>query len=144
MNEVLLRRILDRRFYVVVPQDSVGGRRGPTAHAGLDALEQRVRWVEGSLRRLKTDYVDILLAHDIEFATDFEAIFSETADCLHKLKRQGKCRFIGMSCHPLGLLRRAIPGPDGKISENRCNCEPAELPLRRMGGRIAAVGMTYS
>ncbi len=63
---------------------------------------------EASLRRLKTDYVDILLAHDIEFADDFEAVFTETADCLHKLKRQGKCRFIGMSCHPLGLLRRAI------------------------------------
>ncbi len=63
---------------------------------------------EGSLRRLKTDAVDILLAHDIEFANDFEAVFTDTADCLHKLKRQGKCRFIGMSCLPLGLLQRAI------------------------------------
>jgi L-galactose dehydrogenase len=69
---------------------------------------------EASLRRLKTDYVDILLAHDIEFADDFEAVFTDTADCLHKLKRQGKCRFIGMSCHPLGLLRRAI---------ERCNLD---------------------
>src|SRR5262249_3566012 len=31
---------------------------------------------EGSLRRLRTDYVDVLLAHDIEFAADFEAIFT--------------------------------------------------------------------
>ena len=47
------RRILDRRFYVVVPQDgSPEGGRGSAAHPGLDALEQRVRWVEGSLRRL--------------------------------------------------------------------------------------------
>jgi L-galactose dehydrogenase len=66
------------------------------------------RCFEASLRRLQTDYVDVLLAHDIEFANDFEAVFTDTADCLHKLKRQGKCRFIGMSCHPLGLLRRAI------------------------------------
>ncbi|MCE9533043.1 MAG: aldo/keto reductase [Planctomycetes bacterium] len=66
------------------------------------------RSVEESLRRLRTDAVDILLAHDIEFATDFEAVFTDTADCLHKLKRQGKCRFIGMSGLPLGLLRRAI------------------------------------
>jgi L-galactose dehydrogenase len=63
---------------------------------------------EGSLHRLKSDAVDILLAHDIEFANDFEAVFSDTADCLHKLKRQGKCRFIGMSGLPLGLLQRAI------------------------------------
>jgi L-galactose dehydrogenase len=64
--------------------------------------------VEASLSRLRTDYVDILIAHDIEFAQDFELVFNETSDTLHKLKRQGKCRFIGMSCYPLGLLARAI------------------------------------
>lgn len=72
------------------------------------------RCFEASLSRLKTDHVDILLAHDIEFTTDFEAVFTDTADCLHKLKRQGKCRFIGMSCHPLGLLRKVI---------ERCNVD---------------------
>ena len=47
------RRILDRRFFVVVPQEpEAAGRRGATARASFDALEQRVRWVEGSLRRL--------------------------------------------------------------------------------------------
>ena len=70
--------------------------------------------VEGSLRRLKTEAVDILLAHDIEFAHDFDAVFSDTADCLHKLKRQGKCRFIGMSGFPLGILQQAI---------ERCNLD---------------------
>lgn len=64
--------------------------------------------LEGSLRRLRTDAVDILIAHDIEFANDFQAVFTDIADVLHKLKRKGKCRFIGMSGYPLGLLRRAI------------------------------------
>lgn len=64
--------------------------------------------LDGSLKRLRTDAVDILIAHDIEFATDFEAVFTETADVLHKLKRKGKCRFIGMSGYPLSLLCRAI------------------------------------
>lgn len=64
--------------------------------------------LEGSLRRLRTDHVDILLAHDIEFSNNYEGIFSETADILHRLKQEGKCRFIGMSCYPLGLLRQAI------------------------------------
>jgi L-galactose dehydrogenase len=64
--------------------------------------------LEGSLKRLRTDHVDILIAHDIEFAADFEAVFDETASVLHKLKRQGKCRFIGMSGYPLSLLARAI------------------------------------
>ena len=63
---------------------------------------------EGSLRRLRTEHVEVLLAHDIEFATDYEAVFTETAEVLHQLKREGKARFIGMSCYPLGLLRKAI------------------------------------
>ena len=53
--------------------------------------------LEGSLRRLRTDHVEILLAHDIEFATDYEAVLSETAAVLHQFKKEGKARFIGMS-----------------------------------------------
>jgi len=63
---------------------------------------------EGSLKRLRTDHVEILLAHDIEFADDYELVFTETARVLHELKKEGKCRFIGMSALPLGLLRQAI------------------------------------
>ena len=37
------------------------------------------RCFEASLQRLGTDHVDILLAHDIEFADDFEFVFQETA-----------------------------------------------------------------
>ena len=64
--------------------------------------------LEGSLQRLQTDHVEILLAHDIEFADDYERIFDETASVLYALKQEGKCRFIGMSGYPLGLLRQAI------------------------------------
>jgi len=70
--------------------------------------------VEASLKRLQTDYVDILLAHDIEFADDYEAVFTETAEVLHQLKKEGKARFIGMSCYPLPLLKQAI---------ERCNLD---------------------
>jgi L-galactose dehydrogenase len=64
--------------------------------------------LEASLKRLQVDSVDILLAHDIEFAADPERVFTETAEILHRLKAEGKCRFVGMSCYPLGLLRQAI------------------------------------
>lgn len=63
---------------------------------------------EASLRRLRTDYVDILLAHDIEFADNYDYVFTETANVLHQLKKEGKARFVGMSGYPLGLLRQAI------------------------------------
>ncbi len=66
------------------------------------------RCVEQSLRRLRVEAVDILLAHDIEFADDYERIFTETYDTLRQLQQEGKTRWIGMSAYPLGLLRRAI------------------------------------
>lgn len=72
------------------------------------------RCVEESLKRLRTDHVDILLAHDIEFATDYEAVFTDTAAVLHQLKKEGKTRFVGMSCYPLGLLKQTI---------ERCNLD---------------------
>jgi len=75
------------------------------------AMEQSV---DASLNRLRTDHLDVLIAHDIEFVTEFEPIFTETAAVLHKLKAAGKCRFIGMSGHPLGILRTAI---------ERCNLD---------------------
>ena len=46
------------------------------------------RSVEESLKRLRTDHVEILLAHDIEFATDYESVFTETANVLDQLKRE--------------------------------------------------------
>jgi hypothetical protein len=47
------RRILDRRFYVVVPWDPVAvGRRRPSVGEGIEVLEQRVNWIAESLRRL--------------------------------------------------------------------------------------------
>jgi L-galactose dehydrogenase len=81
------------------------------------------RCFEASLERLGTDYVDVLLAHDIEFADDYEYVFNETAGVLHELKKEGKARFIGMSCYPLGLLKRAIErcNLDAVISYAHCN-----------------------
>jgi L-galactose dehydrogenase len=67
-----------------------------------------VRSMDESLRRLQTDHIDIFQAHDIEFADDLERIFTETAEALARLKKQGKCRYIGMTGLPLSVLKRAI------------------------------------
>ena len=66
------------------------------------------RCFEASLKRLGTDHVDILLAHDIEFADDYEYVFHETANVLPQWKKEGKARLIGLSCYPLPLLKQAI------------------------------------
>jgi L-galactose dehydrogenase len=77
--------------------------------------------LDGSLKRLRTDHVDILLAHDIEFADDPERVFTETASVLHDLKREGKCRFVGMSGYPLGLLRRVVERCDLDVVMSYCH-----------------------
>lgn len=53
--------------------------------------------VEGSLRRLDTDYLDVLLIHGAENPAhlDDERVLS----AFEKLKKQGKYRFRGLSCH---------------------------------------------
>lgn len=72
----------------------------------FDYSERRViSSLEESLRRLKTDHVDLLQAHDIEFA-DAGQIVNETIPAMRKLKEQGKVRAIGITGYPLNFLRR--------------------------------------
>ncbi len=53
--------------------------------------------LEGSLKRLRTDYVDILQIHDVS-TTDI-AGNSAIIDGMRRLKEQGKARFIGITTH---------------------------------------------
>ncbi len=53
--------------------------------------------VDGSLRRLQTDYLDVLLIHG---ASDPDHLTDErTLGAFDILKKQGKYRFRGLSCH---------------------------------------------
>jgi L-galactose dehydrogenase len=105
-SESVLGEILTLGLRDTIILCSKAGRNGHTDFDFTPAAMERS--VEASLKRLRTDYLDILIAHDIEFADDFEAVFNDAAEVLHKLKAAGKCRFIGMSGLPLGILRTAI------------------------------------
>jgi L-galactose dehydrogenase len=59
--------------------------------------------VEESLQRLRTDHLDILTAHDIEFG-DREQIVNETIPAMRRLQEHGKVRFVGISALPLKVL----------------------------------------
>ncbi len=72
------------------------------------SFDGMVRSCETSLKLLQTDHVDILQAHDIEFEPNLDWVFDETFRALDHLKKQGKCRFIGMTGFPLGALEKAI------------------------------------
>ena len=61
--------------------------------------------IDESLRRLQTNYVDLLQVHDLEFG-DAQQIIEETIPALRRLQQQGKARYIGITGYPPKLLRR--------------------------------------
>jgi L-galactose dehydrogenase len=80
--------------------------------AALDASLAR------SLRRLRTDYVDIFLLHDVEFAGDaFEEVIMETAlpHIARCFREQGTALAVGLSCLPLATVRRALAHPNAAL-----------------------------
>jgi len=60
--------------------------------------------VEQSLRRLRTDYIDLYQAHGVDTLTPLE----ETFNAFERLVRSGKVRAVGASNHDLDQLQIAI------------------------------------
>lgn len=59
--------------------------------------------IDESLRRLRTDHVDLLQAHDIEFG-DRRQILEETIPAMRRIQASGKAQFIGVTGLPLKML----------------------------------------
>lgn len=59
--------------------------------------------VDVSLHRLGTDYLDILLCHDIEFV-GLQQIVDETIPALRRIQEAGKVRLIGFSGYPMKIF----------------------------------------
>ncbi|SEI82065.1 Predicted oxidoreductase [Cyclobacterium xiamenense] len=71
-------------------QSKSTARDGKTAQAHL----------EGSLRRLKTDYLDLWLIHAVTSPSDVDGRISNgVLDVVQKAKESGKVRYIGFSGH---------------------------------------------
>ncbi len=93
---------------------------------GLDAFDfsaaRVTASIDESLRRLRTDYIDLFQAHDVEFG-DVEQIIHETVPAMRKMQEQGKARYIGITGYPLKTLVRiaeAVP-VDTILSYSRYN-----------------------
>jgi L-galactose dehydrogenase len=56
-----------------------------------------------SLKRLQTDYVDLMQLHDIEFGSK-EQVLNEAIPALQKIKTSGKARFVGITGLPVRYL----------------------------------------
>lgn len=101
--EELLGRHLGQRREAVVLITKVGCY----SEHDFDFSERRIRReLEASLRRLRTDRIDVLLGHDIEHGTP-EQVIAETLPCLERLREEGKVLAVGVSGLPLRVLERA-------------------------------------
>jgi aryl-alcohol dehydrogenase-like predicted oxidoreductase len=105
-EELVGRAIADRRDQVVLATKFglISHRHGDAQQ--LDSTPENIRVaIEGSLRRLGTDHVDLYYQHRVDPATPIE----DTVGALGELVREGKVRHIGLSEAAPGTIRRAHP-----------------------------------
>jgi len=106
-EEILGRWLAGRRDRFVVAT-KVHGRTGPSAwDAGL-SRRHVLDAVEGSLRRLRTDFVDLYQLHRPDPRTPIE----ETLAALDVLVTAGKVRYVGVSNFLAYQLARALGRSD--------------------------------
>jgi len=64
--------------------------------------------IEQSLRRLKTDYIDLLQIHYVNYVQEYQQITREDGalEAVKQAQKEGKVRFIGITGHRPELLAR--------------------------------------
>jgi aryl-alcohol dehydrogenase-like predicted oxidoreductase len=135
-NEELLGRALKGRRDQVVIATKFGFRIEGGRITGLDSRPEHVREaVEGSLRRLGTDHIDLLYQHRVDRQVPIEDVVGAMAE----LVRQGKVRYLGLSEAGEQTIRRAhavhpISALQSEYSLWERNLEPRIIPaLRELG-----------
>ncbi len=91
------KAVLATKFHFPMPGDEDPNRRGNSRRHIMQA-------VEGSLRRLQTDWIDLYQVHRPDFDTPLE----ETLRALDDLVTQGKVRYTGCSTFPAWHVMEAL------------------------------------
>jgi L-galactose dehydrogenase len=95
-------------------------RFGPEI-ADFDFSAERVfSSIEESLARLGVDHFDFIQVHDLEFG-NIDQIVTETIPALREVQRQGKARFIGITCLPIRLLKEVMDQIDVDQIQSYCH-----------------------
>ncbi len=132
-NEELLGRALAGKRDRVVIATKFGFRLENGKISGVDSRPEHVREaVEGSLRRLATDRIDLLYQHRV----DRDVPIEDTVGAMADLVREGKVRYIGLSEAGEQTIRRAhalhpVSALQSEYSLWERNLEPRIIPLLR-------------
>lgn len=133
VNEELLARALEGRRERVVIATKFGFRIDGGDRFGVDSRPEHVKEVaEASLRRLRTDRIDLFYQHRVDPAVPIEEVVGAMAD----LVREGKVRFLGLSEAGESTIRRAhathpISALQSEYSLWERNLESRIIPLLR-------------
>ncbi|MYM32928.1 aldo/keto reductase [Duganella sp. FT50W] len=133
-NEELLGRAFKGRRDEVVLATKFGFHIGVANAVTSDPAHIRVA-VEGSLRRLGTDYIDLLYQHRIDPAVPIE----DVVGVMGELVKEGKVRYLGLSEAGVNNIRRAhavhpISALQSEYSLWERNLEAGIIPvLRELG-----------
>jgi aryl-alcohol dehydrogenase (NADP+) len=113
-EEMIGKAVKGRRDSAVIAS-KVGSPAGRGLTTDIDPNDQGlsrkhiIQQVEGSLKRLNSDYIDLLLCH----FPDYDVPIEDTLNTMTDLVRQGKLRYIGCSnytawqlCKALGISER--------------------------------------
>jgi aryl-alcohol dehydrogenase-like predicted oxidoreductase len=135
-NEALLGRVFKGQRQRVVLATKFGFRIEDGVTTGITSELRRIRpAVEGSLRRLGTDYIDLLYQHRVDPEVPIEDVVGEMA----ALVREGKVRYLGLSEAGASNIRKAhavhpISALQSEYSLWERNLETEILPtLRELG-----------
>jgi aryl-alcohol dehydrogenase-like predicted oxidoreductase len=104
-NEELVGEALEPlRDHVVIATKFGWDLSGDGARGRLDSRPETIkRVVEGSLKRLRTDYIDLLYQHRVDPSVPIE----DVAGAVKELIEQGKVRHFGLSEAGVQNIRRA-------------------------------------
>ena len=133
INEELLGRALEGRRQRAVLATKFGFRIEDGNVLGTDSRPAHVKEVaEAALRRLRTDYIDLLYQHRVDPAVPIE----DTVGAMADLVRAGKVRYLGLSEAGENNIRRAhathpITALQSEYSLWERNLEPRIIPLLR-------------
>ncbi len=109
MSEVMLGQVLPE-----LNRDSyyLGTKLGRYAPQHFDFSARRVaESVDVSLERMKVDYLDIVLCHDLEFV-EMSQIVEETLPALRQQVQKGKVRYVGVSGYPMKMFKYVMDNAD--------------------------------
>ncbi len=120
-SETIIGEALEGRRHEAVLATKAGLVAGPGPLDRGSSRHHLMRELEGSLRRLRTDYVDLYQIHTFDPWTPLE----ETLRTLDDMVRQGKARYVGASNYRAWELMKALGLSDRLGLERFISIQPS-------------------